>query len=298
MWPHDLKLRRARKHLDELKAEIDRWVEGEGYTIGVEPRPNPALDTTYEIRAYILREIEEDPFSMLIGDFLQNARAALDYIAFALGDAGAGDMGMPDKIARNAGFPIVGDTDPEGFSARGPDLFAETAKRKIPTVTDPVRAAIEQVQPYNTGGHNWEWEPLWILHELARFDRHRFLHLAVMRTGEVRLDRVTSSNVSMRDLELGYGERVIEDPPWDEDKTPAGALLGTFRAKATNPKLEMKMNFLATLDLGWDIDTLPPTLTHLEGHEIWFDLRRAEVQVGRVLDTLRPFLPRAHWNRY
>jgi hypothetical protein len=293
LWSHDLKLQRASKHLRDLKGEIDRWVEGEGYTVGVEPRPNPRLETTYEVRAYILRDIEEDPFSLLIGDFLQNARSALDYIAYALGEAGAGVEGMSD--ARNAGFPIIGD-ERDGYAGRGPDLFAEAASRQLPTVTEPVRTAIEQAQPYNTGGHAWTLEPLWILHELARFDRHRFLHLAVMRTGDVRLDRANSSNVSLSDIDILYGQQVIEEPPWDEHETPAGALLATFRARPTKPKLEMKMNFLATLDLGFDIDTLPPTLMHLEGEEIWLRLMMIEREVAKVIATLRPFLPRMYWD--
>jgi hypothetical protein len=171
-------------------------------------------------------------------------------------------------------------------------------KRQLKTVTEPVRAVIEQAQPYNTGGHLWMWEPLWILHELARFDRHRFLHVALMRTGDVRLDRATSHNISLRNLEIDFGGPVLEDPPWNEDETPAGAPLARFRAKATNPKLEMKMNFLATLELGFDIDTLPPTLTHLEGENISLHLMLVAGAVETVLDTLKPFLPRMYWDWY
>jgi hypothetical protein len=290
VWPHELKLQRASQHLKELKAEIDRWVEIDGYTIRVEPDPDPSKYTSYEVKAYILRHIEEDPFSLLIGDFLQNARAALDYIAFALGDAGAGGR-MPDEIAMNTGFPIVGDVDREGFSGRGPDLFADAARRRLATVAEPARAVIEQLQPYYVGGEAWMWESLWVLHELARFDRHRFLHLAVMRTGEVRLDPATSRNVAIGEIETDYGARVIEDPPWDEDDTTAGAVLARFMAGPANPRKEMQMNFLAELQLGFDIDTLPPTLDVIEGQEIWFTLWRAETDVRRVLDKLKSFLP-------
>ena len=120
MWPHDLKLALARRHLEVLKGQIDRWVEC-GYTIRVEPDPRP-FETDYEVKAYITEQIGEDPFSLLIGDFLQNARAALDYIAYALGEAGAGGA-MPEEVAVGTGFPIIGDVDREGYSGRGPDLL-------------------------------------------------------------------------------------------------------------------------------------------------------------------------------
>ena len=171
MWPHDLKLHRARKHLEELDAEIGRWVEGGGYTIRVEPDPQP-FEADYEVKAYITEPLGEDPFSLLIGDFLQNARAALDYVAFALGDAGAGGA-MPDEIAIRAGFPIIGDVDREGFSGRGPDLFADAADRQLSTVPEPARAVIEQLQPYYASGESWSWDELWVLHELARFNKER-----------------------------------------------------------------------------------------------------------------------------
>jgi hypothetical protein len=66
----------------------------------------------------------------LIGDFLHDARAALDYIAFALMDVGA-DGAMPDDVARRSRLPIMGDEDTDGFSGRGSDLFAEAADRQL-----------------------------------------------------------------------------------------------------------------------------------------------------------------------
>jgi hypothetical protein len=290
VWPHELKLQRARKHLDELKAEVRRWVEEDGYTIRVEPDPQP-FEAVYEVRAYILRDPAEDPFSLLIGDFLQNARAALDYIAFALGDAGAGGA-MPDRIAMNAGFPIVPDIDPQGFSGRGPDLFAEAARRKLPTVAEPVRTAIERMQPYYTGGSVWWAEPLWVLHELARFDRHRFLHLTVVRTGDVRPDPAVWRNVKIREIEMDPGARVIEDEFWNEDGTPPGALIATVTAAPADPKREMHMKFLADLELGFDTDTVPPTLDSLEHGVVDLTLSLIEMKVRNVIDELAQFLPR------
>ena len=156
MWPHDLKLGRANQHLKELEAQVDRWVDVDGYTTIVEPNPEPRH---YVVKAKVLRPVEEDPFSFLIGDFLQNARAALDYIACALGDVGAGGS-MPEDVARETAFPIVGDVDREGFSGRGPDLFEAAAKGRLSTVPEAAVAVIERLQPYYAGGRFWNWEPL------------------------------------------------------------------------------------------------------------------------------------------
>lgn len=290
MWPHDLKLQRASQHLKELKAEIDGWVEGDGYSIRIEPDPDPQC-REYKIKANILREITEDPFSLLIGDFLQNARAALDYIAFALGEAGADDGMLDDETALNAGFPIVGDVDREGFSGRGGDRFDELAARKIPTVTEAVRAIIERSQPYYTGGELWASEPLWHLHELARFDRHRFLHPAAVHTGEVRLDPGLR-NVLVRDFEATWGERVIEEPDdWDDDSASLSAVLATFTAKPRDPKKKMQVEPLAELVLGFDGDTLPSTLPLLAGDEVSVTLSMIEWKVRDILRELAAHLP-------
>jgi hypothetical protein len=290
LWPHDLKLQRANQHLNELKTHVRGWVEGDSYTIRVEPDPQP-FETDYEVRAYIRWEVREDPFSLLIGDFLQNARAALDYIAFALGDDGAGRGGMPDEVAARAGFPIIGDADRAGHMGRGADLFAAAAAKQLTTVAEPVRTAIERMQPYYVGGEIWMHEPLWQLHELARFDRHRFLHPAVMRSDVVRLDP-TSRNVRITHVSTDYGARVIEDPPWDENGTPAGALLAIFTAEPHDPRQEMDMRFLAALQLGFDPDSLPASLPDvLDTMPIDLVLTLIEMKVRSILKELARFLP-------
>ena len=79
MWPHELKLSRARQHLKELEAEIDRWVHVDGYSISMAPHPEPP---DYLVTAQLLRPPDDAPLALLIGDVLQNARSALEYIAY------------------------------------------------------------------------------------------------------------------------------------------------------------------------------------------------------------------------
>ena len=94
---------------------------------------------------------------------------------------------MTEAEAEHSGFPIIGDVDRNGFTGRGPDLFASVAGQKLATVVPEARAAIERLQPFYEGPA-WAFNPLWILNALARIDRHRFLHLAAIQSGSLRLD--------------------------------------------------------------------------------------------------------------
>lgn len=290
MWPHDLKLQRASKHLDGLEAEIDQWAERGGYTIQVEPDPQPR-ECEYVVKAYIHEPLREDPFSLLMGDFLQNARAALDYLAHALGDAGAGGF-MEEQDARNSGFPIIGDADGEGYTGRGPDRFAEAAKTKLATVAGPARAVIESLQPYYVGGQVWNSEPLWILHELARYDRHRFLHPAVLFTGDTRLDPARGRNVRIREMASEFGGLVLDPPEPGEENGAPSAELARFVAKPASPRKEMHLHFLADLQPGFHVDALPSSLfPALEDTPIVTTLASVRRGVRQAISRLSPFLP-------
>ena len=48
LWPHDLKFRRAREHLKELEADVQRWVKVDGYSVAFEADTDP---TEYVITA-------------------------------------------------------------------------------------------------------------------------------------------------------------------------------------------------------------------------------------------------------
>jgi hypothetical protein len=77
--------------------------EGQGYTLRVVSDPDPPR---YVVRVEVVRPVEDEPFPLVLGDFLQNARAALDHIAGALGDVGAsGVMSESDALATM--FPIT-----------------------------------------------------------------------------------------------------------------------------------------------------------------------------------------------
>lgn len=284
LWEHERKLSRAAQHFEQLKAQVVGWEKGQGYTLRVVPDPDPPH---YVVRAEVIRPVEDEPFPLVLGDFLQNARAALDYIAGALGNVGAGGW-MSESDALATMFPIT----------RSPERFAEVVERRLPTVTEPVRAAIEDLQPYKTGGDLWNYEPLWILNELARLDRHRFLQVGYERIGMLRLNPDTSRNVRIEEEQATAGpfEFAVVDA-LEEAEIEGGedaAILARFTAVPIDPGQEMHMDWEGAIEIGFDGDRLPETLSHLGGTfglSVTSVLRDIVPDIREVFRALAPFLP-------
>lgn len=271
MWAHDLKLRRARKYLKKLEAETDRWTKVDGYSIRVHPDPEPP---SYVVRAEEIRAPDES-LPLLIGDFLHNARASLEYIAYALN--GGDDMATEE--AEHSGFPIVGDVDKDGFSGRGPDMFDSTAGHKLGPATSEARAAIKRLQPFE-GGDTWEYTDLWILNELARIDRHRFLHLGAVRNESVELDRSRSRNIKVERIEVIRG--VINPEAVDS------ADLAEVTAYPANPQEKMHMHFVNGLAITLDTGGSVPAV---DGDEVSWAMERLLWGVQDVFKALHEHLP-------
>ena len=54
----------------------------------------------------------------------------------------------------------------------------EGQRSKVQQMAEPVQEVVESVQPYRLG-NDAQLDPLWILNELARVDRHQVLHVVV-----------------------------------------------------------------------------------------------------------------------
>lgn len=275
-WAHELKLRRAREHLKEVETEVERWTRDDGYSMTVYPDPEPPR---YVIRVESIRE-PDDALALRVGDCLYNARAALEYVAYALGNAGAGGE-MDEDQARRSSFPIVGDVDREGFRGRGPDLFEERAPQMLATVGSEAREAIKCLQPYNDGDI-WEYHGLWVLNELARLDRHRFLHFGAVRSEGLELDRTHSLNIKMEG-EIDIFEGTIY-PEIEET-----AELGRVTLYPADSKRAMEMNFTRSLTLTFA--TADDGIESIDGHAVDWVLRDCVREVDKVLRQLGKFLP-------
>jgi len=178
----ELKLERARAHLETLEDAYSAFCDRDPLTISMryEDREYPVLirddsgeerqeRRTHEYAVFRLHIKEHPPpaWSVIIGDCLQNARAALEHLAWRLAYTEQGGMG-PNAYTS---FPIYAKRREYRKMEEGP-------RSKVQQMAEPVREAIKCVQPYQREADAW-LDLLWILNELARVDRHQVLHVAV-----------------------------------------------------------------------------------------------------------------------
>jgi len=118
--------------------------------------------------------IPTDPFSLVISDVIQNFRGCLEHLAYAL--TAAFTKPLPEDVARDSQFPIIGDVDRKGNTGQGATLFQSQSKC-VRGMHPAAQLVIEGVQPYHRG-NAFRNEPLWKLGALSNTDKHRTLHLA------------------------------------------------------------------------------------------------------------------------
>jgi hypothetical protein len=150
------KLQRAQEHFEALRAELDRIMK---------PETNPFEIASYfepETSSYlfvIARLVSVTHVGLIIGDVLQNLRAALDHMIWEL----VSDGGIAEPTERTA-FPFARD-EPAWQSAKSDRL------RGVP---DTQLAIIERHQPKERGDWSNAW-PLTVLGELSNQDKHRVI---------------------------------------------------------------------------------------------------------------------------
>lgn len=165
VFNHELKLARAKEHLDRLDLEVRRWAK-------VVPHRITQDTDTYAGKTVLRLEVLEEPparFGLIAGDCLQNLRTSLDYIVFEIARKNLGDFGVR-VVESQLAFPIT--TSESDFVSK-----SKRALRGIPPVA---QAIIKDLQPYNRP-HGGTPCRLKRLNELARMDRHRlpFLTAAI-----------------------------------------------------------------------------------------------------------------------
>lgn len=148
-----LKIKWAKKHIRELDAAINRFLQDQPYRIGAKPHRIPQIEHT----TLYVAEVKPipDEISLILGDAIHNLRSALDYLMWQLVEAYGG---TPNKSIY---FPIA-DTVQQYQSAIG--------NREIQKIAPNALDIIESVQPYVTPD-----QTLWLLHQLDIIDKHRLL---------------------------------------------------------------------------------------------------------------------------
>ena len=177
------KLGRAEFHLETYRREITLWRDKKPYSISMERNE----DYT---RYYLVLRVAEKPnlleWSLSISDCVHNFRSALENLIYAI--AVHESRQNPPPKDDHLAFPI----------ADNPKDFREVSRR-IATLSEPVRTAIEAVQPYNRT-HPAVPPPLAILREFEKTSKHKLLRLAFASQykGEV--------SISLPDTRFGKGK--------------------------------------------------------------------------------------------
>lgn len=182
MSGHELKIRRARQHLEWIDTHLQPWIQGDAHTHWLEP--NTDAPSEARVMAKLTKEPRPYPLSVRIGEFLHNMRSALDLLAYEL--ALAYTQPLPDEIAESSEFPIFGDEDRQGNGGVGSANFSLLKRNgdpapghglyKIRGMDPAAQTIVEGLQPYHRSA-DFREHPLWKLHELDRINKHRLLHV-------------------------------------------------------------------------------------------------------------------------
>jgi hypothetical protein len=156
----DLKIKRAKKHLDDL-AEALRIFHEKGDRQFIARDRNP--QTGDEI-VKVVRVPQVPPMiSCIIGDVLQNLRCALDHMVYALVAKQIAPKIPPTYVS----FPI----------ADSPDKYMSAEyRRKIELAGEKAVKRIDAIKPYKGGN-----DLLWQIGKLNNVDKHRLLVTTAMR---------------------------------------------------------------------------------------------------------------------
>jgi hypothetical protein len=155
----DRKIARAQEHFEAVEADIRAFRERTPYLIA---KSGNAERTEYRVQ---VRERPSERLVPIIGDLLQDARSALDHLAWRL----AGN-----DPPRDTSFPIYDVRDDYFAQNRKGDPANNSGVFKIARLPEEARTFIESVQPYNGTEVG---RALSGLHYFARLDRHRAVHV-------------------------------------------------------------------------------------------------------------------------
>lgn len=232
-----LKLDRAYEHLMTVHREIEAFFELQPYRF---TRERGLDGTDYIIRANVVQEPPE-LLPLIIGDCLQNMRSALDHLAWALAKAKVG--GEPP---RHTAFPIYLTSDVFHERTKTGKLSPRSGLHKIGAIRPEAQAIIEELQPYHRGEFDADTDPLWVLNELARIDRHQTLSLIGSTT------RSTTYSVGRRDTSGAFvpdfGVVSSEELNFGSFEDGAQILHITFRE--FDPSVEVQFDATTHITLG------------------------------------------------
>jgi hypothetical protein len=159
-----LKMERARLHLENLDFAVQKWLEVHADLIREETDPETGDDLLVVDGPAVP---PADAISLIAADCIHNLRASLDQLVFALSWSYAVGP-LTKEVAEGCEFPVYGPRAPK----------ARELRKRIGAVHPDAQVIIEDLQPHKAGD-SFASEKLWILDQLWNLDKHRTLPLTV-----------------------------------------------------------------------------------------------------------------------
>jgi len=168
-----LKMDRARLHLENLDLAVKKWLEVHADLVQEETDPETGDDLIVVEAPAVL---PADAISLIAADCIHNLRASLDQLVFSL--SWAYTVGpLSKQVAEGCEFPIYGPREP---------TIRELRKR-IGAVHPDAQIIIKDLQPH-LAGDAFASEKLWILDQLWNLDKHRMLPVTVFGQEAVQIN--------------------------------------------------------------------------------------------------------------
>jgi hypothetical protein len=159
------KLRRAHHHLEVLYGEFNRSVGPETHTLAVEAGEEPR---TYILKERNLPDLPPD-WGLIVGDFANNLRSALDHLVWQLVILSGARPGRHNQ------FPIC--LREVSYWGSKKDGIRSEREHRLKGVDEKYRTPIDAVQPYRQGGDP-RMSTLAALRDLSNFDKHQVIQTA------------------------------------------------------------------------------------------------------------------------
>ena len=291
----ELKQMRARDHLQDMNQVVQRWAQVCLETLREEPDPEEA---GYFCAWIDPAPIDSDLLSVQLGDCLQCLRSSLDHLAFEL--ATTFTSPLTDEIEKRSEFPIFGDERGDGSTrfhacrskgARAGEPIPSSGVAKIAGIDPAAQTVIEGLQPYHRG-KEFDSDPLWVIHELNRLDKHRLLHVVTWAmegaTFPVAGPNLPKSEWPRNVAAIGRsdGQPSVLQIAGGEVSGEGRALVARWPMIPIDPSKEMHMGFKPVLGVVFD-----PATPLVGGRPVLDTLMQLhDYVITDVFAPLRPFL--------
>jgi len=236
------KLERAKRYVDALRVGVGRFADGQSHPIEVRREYEPERSAI----VYTVWPGLPNGAGLLIGDAVNNFRAALNYLAWQLAIDVLGRE--PDETeARDIQFPILNKSKAHSWPSHPHRRF----------MSAPAADAAKNFQPFQVEAQHGPdmYGALRILSDLSNHDKHRTIQVAALAGASIRIAIPNESE--SRDCRFRNGSQTFlcipeAKPMRDGDELALVYVVAT----GPNPDVDLKSDLSAQAVLGtpnWDL---------------------------------------------